>query len=232
MPLFMPNPISRARWEPVVDAAGNEHPRLILVDWDVSATGEYLVQIYLDGYLYDVSPSPDHRSICLGVDRQEDHQIELIAVCPSEPWANHHAQMTEWGRLGSIPRVVLHRSVDVALDARVRLSLDATVQGETPVWTSREARPGFGGMFGSSDFGFEFPVGPGLGRAWFGSGPLGCDSDPIVWPIGRSDASRNVMIEVLNAEGDPVKSGSMNIGPTWRLPNPPISELHGFNTAV
>ena len=173
---------------PATTAEG-EHEAFVHLWWSSPQQGERLVQVYVDGQLYDVSQETSQREMWLTLDRSQQHQIELLAVAADDAdglWRSHADLLTGWS-----PTVHPVASLSVVRDERLPVDTDVTVMvnGEAmdrgPLWPTTAHRGGFGALFGVGGFGYDALTGPGLGEGQLGMGPLG--SDGTAWRWQRSD---------------------------------------------
>lgn len=162
---------------PATDGSG-----LAYLTWRAGAQGDRVVQVYVDGRLYDVSGDRTQRAMWLQLDPTRDHALELLAVDPSERWR----EMSE-KRSGRVPpwvhEVVSEKARDESLpiDARVTVKVDHRLVADEAVWSSEDHRGGFGGLHGEGLFGFDLATAPGNGQGDFGYGPFGSGGEAWCW---------------------------------------------------
>jgi len=159
-------------WEPAVDSFDQEHPRFVFIGW--SGGGSTLVQIYLDEELHDVVVPGQDQFVHLGLDRTHARTVRVATTDVSGVWVEQSGGLGGSGLLTARVDAVLHRQPDSPVGARWRVRVDDQVVWDELEWDCVAGRPGFGGVFGLGDFGFEMGVGPGWELAPFGYGPFGC----------------------------------------------------------
>ncbi|MBI1373910.1 MAG: hypothetical protein GC159_14400 [Phycisphaera sp.] len=181
-----------------------------------------VVQIYVDGHLYDAVTDATQRETWLHLDRERDTRVELLAVDASEAWRDRAADLATWS-----PAFVTEATLRIArdetlpIDTRVIVSVDGEDDARHPLWGAGDARVGFGGLFGDGGFGWDMATGLGHGVGAFGHGLFGADGEPWVWTrddlpsgehtidlrleddtgrvIGALDAAQTITIDALPA---------------------------------
>jgi hypothetical protein len=193
---------------PVVTPAG-EHPWLVNLWWRASQQGDRLVQVYIQGGLYDVTLDPSVREMCLLVDRTHTNRIELLAVPADdaqEVWRPQPGLLASWDPgVSSTAQVVLVRDESLAVDTQLVISVDGTNTDHGAMWPNDEPRSGFGALLGAGCFGYDDATGPGLGIGELGAGPLGLDGTALRWR--RDDlgvGSHDIQVNAVNHSGLPV----------------------------
>lgn len=164
-----------------VTLPGGDHPALVHLWWRGAVDEGQLVQVYVDGELYDATEDSRHQQMWLLLDRSRAHRIELLAVDASAVWLAQPEKLASWAPpVEDGVSLTLLRDERLAVDTRVSVELAGMVDG-APLWPSESHRGGFGALFGEGGFGFDAVTGPGLGGGEFGHGPLGADGTAWRW---------------------------------------------------
>ncbi|MCC7145156.1 MAG: hypothetical protein IT443_01785 [Phycisphaeraceae bacterium] len=169
---------------PVREGAG-EHMGMAHLWWRAPQQGNRLVQVYVDGRLYDVSSDPQERQMWLTCPRQEAHRIELLAVPAdrADLWGREHPrELRGWSPAWvTEARLDLIRDERLPVDSRMVVRVDGRESDEGLLWAGDENRGGFGLLFGLGAFGHDAAGGLGLGLGELGMGPLGVDGQAWHW---------------------------------------------------
>lgn len=193
---------------PVITPAG-EHPWLVQLWWRAPQQGDRLVQVYVQGELYDVTPDPSIKEICLLIDRAQTNRIELLAVPADDPqavWRPQPEQLASWEpSVMSTAQVALVRDEVLPVDTQMGVSVDGVGTDHGAMWPNDETRSGFGALWGTGCFGYDDATGLGLGIGELGAGPLGADG--TAWRWRRDDlgvGSHDIEVRAVNYAGLPV----------------------------
>jgi hypothetical protein len=178
---------------PILTPSG-EHPRLAHLWWSAPSQGNRLVQVYVQGELYDVTLDVTQREIYLDLDRTHTNRIELLAVPADDPqalWRPQQNLLASWSpSVASTAEVSLVRDELLATDTQVVVSIDGSDMDHGSMWPSDVSRSGFGALLGMGCFGFDDTTGPGLGIGDLGAGSLGVDG--FSWRWRRGDLGQGV----------------------------------------
>lgn len=162
-----------------------EHPRLAHLWWSAPNQGNRLVQVYVQGELYDVTLDVTQRALYLDLDRTHTNRIELLAVPADDAqalWRPQQDLLASWSpSVASTAEVRLVRDETLATDTQVVVSIDGSDMDHGSMWPSDVSRSGFGALLGMGCFGFDDATGPGLGIGDLGAGPLGVDGFSWRW---------------------------------------------------
>lgn len=206
-----------------VFAPDHQHGRLVHLSWSAPQQGGRLVQVYDNGGWLGYSASPVDREAWLLLDAAVHHEIELLAVEPSDA----SISLPHWLAGVDPPtrtsaRISLLRDTSLPFDSLLQATLDGQATQATPMFAAETPRGGFGAVFGEGGFGYDASTGPGLGLGELGYGPLGIDGDALSWQDATSLPGPHVLtVGLINKEGDPV-TGDLEIAfETVRLPDPP-----------
>ncbi len=189
-----------------VRVGGGEHESLIHVWWRAPDQGERLVQVYVDGRLVEVTGDVDQREVWLVGDRGRAHRVDLLAVPVGGVEAIHaeHAGVLGDWEPGLVRDVCvgLIRDERLAVDTRLRVSVDGEGEDAGAMWGPLDHRGGFGALFGEGGFGIDAATGPGLGVGELGMGPLGVDGEAWRWRRGDLEAGDyEVVVGAVDREG-------------------------------
>lgn len=113
------------------------------------------------------------------------------------------------------------RDLDWPPDARVRVIREGQVIHDAPLWSARDSRPGFGGLFGHGGFGRDGATAPGLGLSELGVGPFGLDDDAWSWQPDRPDDDADLTLAILTADGRTLATHTASSTPVHSTPEPP-----------
>lgn len=180
-------------------AGEHEHPNLVRVTWQDDNLQDHAAHIYLDGELIHITPNAQDRATWARIERDVPRRVQVLLVPNDDPadLARPRPERLpqENPPYQGPPTAIILRSPAAAPHAQAQVTSDS---GTTPdfaeLWPGRLSRPGFGGVFGEDEFGYDHAVGPGLGRGDLGFGPLGADAhalryrDPLA-PDGQSTLS-------------------------------------------
>ena len=154
----------------------------ILLGWQIKSQEDRLVQVYVDGQLYDVASHPQQRLMWLHLDRSCPHQVELLAVATEQAWMNCAgclqsvlSSVTE--RVG----LVLLRDEALPIDSRVIVEVDGEEFVDERLWSAGDHRSGFGGLFGVGQFGYDDATSLGFGLGDYGESMFGDDGQVWRW---------------------------------------------------
>jgi len=169
--------------------SSGEHPTLAHLWWSAPGQGDRLVQVYVQGELYDVTLDISQREMYLILDRTHTNRIELLAVPADDPeaaWRPQPDLLASWNpSVNSTAQVRLVRDEALAVDTQVLVSVNGASLDHGPMWPNDVPRSGFGALMGVGCFGFDDATGPGLGLGDLGAGPLGADG--FAWRWRRDD---------------------------------------------
>jgi len=189
-----------------VSQASGEHRSLMHLWWSAPGQGDRLVQVYIDGFLVEVTQDTIQRELWLIYDRHTGHRIELLAVPANDPdmiWRNYEEELQSWSPpVNGGLRVGVIRDEGLPIDTRLAVNLDNVNIDEGAMWPSSEHRGGFGALFGLGEFGRDAATGLGLGREELGMGLLGVDG--TAWRWRREDAAvgnHTLVIEAIGQAG-------------------------------
>jgi len=190
---------------PVLTPCG-EHAQLAYLWWSAPGQGDRLVQVYVQGELYDVSLDIFQRDMYLILDRTHTNRIELLAVQGDDPqalWRPQPDLLTSWiPSIANAAQVRFVRDEAIAIDTQVVVSVDGSNIDHGPIWPNDVPRSGFGALMGMGCFGFDDATGPGLGLGDLGAGSLG--SDGFAWQWRRDDLSQgtyDIQFDTVNHAG-------------------------------
>lgn len=117
------------------------------------------------------------------------------------------------------------RDLDWPPDARVRISRDQQTIHDAPLWSARDSRPGFGGLFGHGGFGRDGATARGIGLSEMGIGPFGLDDNAWTWQPDRPLDDAVHTIAITTADGQPLATHTEPFIADWSAPDPP-RDLH------
>ncbi len=171
--------------------------------WRAPEQGDRLVQVYLDGVLYDVSHTIEQREMWLHVEPGRPRRIELMAVPVDRPWSDHRENLGGWSPgFVSTAELVLLRDESLDVDSRVSVRVDGQSGLGERLWRGDEARAGFGAQFGDGRFGHDDVSAPGFSQGEFGYGSFGNDATAWHWRReGLSAGEHTVDATVLDRAG-------------------------------
>lgn len=203
---------------------GLHHGKLIHLMWRAPDQGDRLVQVYLNGQLSGASQSITQREAWLVVDHDRHIQIELLAV--SAPWAWTDQSDCLAGpdpNTQTAASLVIARDLSLPSDASLEVRVDGGVEVERiALFSPKDARGGFGAVFGDGGFGYDTATGPGLGRGELGYGPLGSDGDALRWRNDTLPTDTHTIDLTLTDHAGLAASQSLSLDLTIdRLPPPP-----------
>jgi hypothetical protein len=186
-----------------VERPGGADPALVRVGWEAPEQGERLVQVYVDGFLHDVTICPSQRALWLLLDRGRRHRVELLAVPTDQAWEAMPRALAGWSpKVRDWARVAVLRNEAFPVATRVRVSVDGATVDEGALWPADQPRAGFGAIFGEGGFGLDGATGFGLGEGALGLGPLGADGEPWRWQrADLGEGAREVRLEPIDASG-------------------------------
>lgn len=196
--------------------------RLIHVLWVAPNQGDRLVQLYCNGQLVSVSASTGEREAWLLLDPSTHHEVELLAVDPSDAAVDgSHLLSGNEASTRTAAELALLRDYDLPIDSVLTVeSASAGVIDPTPLFSRDKPRGGFGAVFGQGGFGYDASTGPGLGIGELGFGPLGVDGIALRWrndalPTGDYSIDLSLDSDAGQAFGDSISRA------ITRLPDPP-----------
>ncbi len=162
-----------------------EHDGLVHVWWRDAWVEDRLVQVYVNGELFDVTADPDQRELWLVLDRSQPNRIELLAVPAGSPdlmWNAKPERLMSWNPpIRDVAEAQVLRDESLPIDTRIEVVVDGEAVAAGSLWPGDVARSGFGGLFGLGGFGHDAASGVGLGRGELGFGPLGIDGTAWRW---------------------------------------------------
>ncbi len=169
-----------------------------LLTWHADQ-GDWLVQVYVNGRLYDVTHRANQWQMWLHLDRRRMAIVELLAVDPTDRWrdcSDHlSAGQPRWTTQASL---AITRDETLSIDARVAVTVDGQPHTTEPLWGVDDNRGGFGGLFGIGEFGRDAATGPGHGLGEFGVGPFNSDATAWRWQTGSLPAGEHVIACVVH----------------------------------
>ncbi|MEX1017514.1 MAG: hypothetical protein WDZ31_12295 [Phycisphaeraceae bacterium] len=194
---------------PATHAQGDDAMQVHLW-WRAPQQGDRLVQVYVDGALYDVTAWPAQRAMWLLLDRTRAHRIELLAVDPAaeggDVWRARPELLRTWSpTVPDVAAVTVLRNETLPVTAELGLAVDDGPATVTPLWPADVARGGFGALFGEGGFGSDAATGPGLGEGELGVGPLGADG--VAWHWRHThlpDGTRTLALNLHDPTGQPL----------------------------
>jgi hypothetical protein len=200
-----------------------QHGRLVHLAWSAPSQAGRLVQAYVNHQLTAVSASPADREMWLVLDAAAHHEIELLAMYPSDA-ATPSPKLLAGVDPPTAPSgsVQLLRDVSLPIDARLHATLDGDAPISTPLFPADTPRGGFGAVFGRGGFGYDATPGPGLGVGELGHGPLGVDGDALRWRDDALPAGQHTLqLELRDDAGQPLTPALDTAFTVTRLPDPP-----------
>ncbi|HEX7008492.1 MAG TPA: hypothetical protein VF184_00830, partial [Phycisphaeraceae bacterium] len=118
--------------------AGGACGALVHLAWRSGQQADRLVQVYVDGELYDVTSDPAQRQMWLILDRSREHRIELLAV-EEEVWAARPELLGSWRpAVRDAVEVAVLRDESLLVGTRVSVRLDGVEVDEGPMWPADE----------------------------------------------------------------------------------------------
>lgn len=178
-------------------------PGLAHLSWRLHRPDDRVVQVYVNGSLFDAATDPMQREMWLHLDRATDVRIELLLTPAGDAWVNHAARLSGWSP-GFVTEAALAMVRDESLpaDSRVMVMVDGQSDSGHRLWTQRDGRGGFGGLFGIGSFGTDDAAGAGAGMGQFGLGPFGMDGDAWRWRRDDLPAGEHVLeVRVIDGAG-------------------------------
>lgn len=198
------------------------HGVLFHLWWSAPEQGSRVVQVYANGRLHEAVTDPAERERWLLFPAGRSVRIELRAVPIAEAWVPRVLDTTD-----ATPRdtaeVTLLRDPSVPVGAVVSVAVDDAPAEQALLFGPRDARIGFGAVFGFGGFGYDAVTGPGLGRGALGLGPLGADGEP--WRWRRDDlpaGAHGLTLSLANSEGQPLAQAEPVDIEIETLPPPPM----------
>jgi hypothetical protein len=122
---------------------------LALLSWRADSLGDRVIQIYVNGSLFDVVVDPDQTELWCHLDRVHDVEIEMHAVEPEVAWT---VESTGYRGRASL---AIARDESLPIDARVYVSVDGVSNAGQPLWGPTDSRGGLGAIFGIGPFGLD-----------------------------------------------------------------------------
>lgn len=163
-----------------------DRPGLVLLSWSSADPAGRVVQVYVNGQLYDVTTDPTQRELWMHLDRGSDAAVELLAVPIERAWEARTDLLAGWSpEWTTAASLTLIRDESLPTDSRVIVTLDGVDEPSEPLWTAASARSGFGGLLGIGEFGRDAATGPGLGLGGMGLAAFGADGQ--TWRWSRDD---------------------------------------------
>jgi len=185
---------------PVVTAAG-EHPRLVHLWWRAPLQDDRLVQVYVQGELYDVTLDPAVRGMSLVLDRTRPNRIELLAVPADDPeavWRTQPDLLGSWQpAVSSDVSVVVVRDETLPLETQLVVEVDGPGVDHGVMWPEDQNRSDFDGVLT-----FGEVAGLGLGVGELGMGRLGADGTAWRWRRDDlADGIHNINVNAVDVAG-------------------------------
>lgn len=199
MPIISPNPIANPLWDPILDDHGAEHPVAGQCRWSAPSLTDGVVQLYVDGELRDATVDQSQSSLWLTLDRRAPRAIHLLPVTTEDRWTDYSSVLTAPSRASVC--IQIHRGLGLPWDGLLEFLVDGNLLRREPIWSSGDGRAGLGGQFGTGDYGFDSVVGPGFGRADYGSGPLGFDESALVWRVSEPQTDGIGELRAITVDG-------------------------------
>ncbi|MFA7235871.1 MAG: hypothetical protein WC058_03315 [Phycisphaeraceae bacterium] len=168
-------------------------PGVLHLTWIAWQQGQRLVQVYVNGVLYDVSMDAGQREMWLHTDGLGDVGVELRMVEADEAW------MDQSGRPAA--ELAMSRDEGLPIDARVVVSVDGADAAEGRLWDAMDFRSGFGGLFGEGEFGHDAAGAPGSGMGEFGVGAMGMDGVAWRWAGKLARGTHALSLRVEDGSG-------------------------------
>jgi hypothetical protein len=171
-------------------------PGPALLSWQAASLGDRVVQVYVNGELYDVVDDSGETEWWLHLDRASDARIELWAVDPAEAWIARPVETFD------VAAAAIRRNPALPIDARIVARVDGRADGGRALWGPRDDRDGFGGHFGEGDFGHDSAALSGFGVGDWGIGSLGLDQPAWRWRRDDLPAGSHVLeFEAIDSSG-------------------------------
>lgn len=176
-----------------------EGSALAQLRWSAPEISDRVVQVYVNGRLYDVAMDPLQQEMWLQLDRTIDARIELLAVPIGKSQEDLSRHLRGWtpGFVTAVSLAML-RDEALPLDSRAIVTVDGVDESGSPLWPAEVPRGGFGGLLGEGRFGFDDATSPGLGLGEFGVGPFGTEG--VAWRWFRDDLAPGVHVIELRVE--------------------------------
>lgn len=198
---------------------------LALLSWSMPPGDDHLVQVYLDGSLYDVSTDPTQRQMWLHLDRLATARLELLAVNPADAWRDCSDELKAWSPpFVTRGELAIVRDETWPIDSRVIVSIDGVDDAGAPLWGASDPRGGFGGLFGIGPFGYDTATSPGHGLGEFGFGPFGADG--AAWRWSRDDLPpglHTLGLRIEDAAGRTIAVMNQQVITIDAIPDPPVN---------
>lgn len=171
--------------------------------WRAPQQGDRLVQVYVDGALYDVSVTAEQREMWLHLETGRAHRIELLAVPAEEAWNDHGAELSGWlPSFTSTAELALLRDEALDIDGRVVVTVDGRLDCRDRMWCGGDWRGGFGALFGEGRFGHDDATAPGFALGELGAGAFGSDGSAWRWRRdGLPAGAHTIEVAVEDAAG-------------------------------
>jgi len=180
-------------------------PGLCLLTWRTTAEefAGRATQVYVDGVLHDVVTDPRQREMWLHLDRLTPTRVELLAVDESRMWRDHADALDAWSPgFTTTASVAIERDESWPFDSRVVVTVDGEDEPSRPLWSPRDARGGFGGMFGDGGFGWDMSTSVGHGVGLFGRGRFGAGGTAWRWSHDAlPDGEHEIDLRIETADG-------------------------------
>jgi hypothetical protein len=190
-------------------------PGVALVAWQAPDQGDRLVQVYVNGQLYDVSADRAVREMWVRLDRVRDVRVDVLAVDPRSAWLPRRIEGTRLTQdsvqveaIGGMVDLHVLRDERLPIDATVQVLVDGASEGAAALWGPSDERSGFGGLFGIGEFGRDAAAGCGFAAGQWGVGPFGSDGRAWQWRRRLGAGEHELCIRICDAAGrmlgDPV----------------------------
>ncbi len=187
---------------PIVTAAG-EHPWLVYLWWSAPIQGNRVVQVYVQGELYDVTLDSTVREMVLVLDRTRTNRIELLAVADDDVeaiWRPQPDLLESWQpEVLDVVEVTMVRDEALPVDTHVVAEVGGQAVDSGAVWPNDVNRSDPDDLLEFADV-----SGLGLGVGGLGAGRLGFDA--TVWRWRRDDlavGSHDININAVDLAGQP-----------------------------
>lgn len=173
-------------WATPAFAGRHEDPHLVFLEWADPALAGHALQVYVDDQLACLHLDAAQSSTWLRIDRSQSRRLSALLVPNDEPAdlqrATPQRLEPDDPPYPATANLLIARSPAAPDDASLEVRRQPDLPPDTaPLWPGHLGRPGFGGLFGIDDHGFDHATGPGLGRGQLGMGPLGADGVAAQW---------------------------------------------------
>lgn len=202
-----------------------DRAQMALLTWSMPPGAGRLVQVYVDGALYDTTIDPAQREMWLHLDRSRTARVELLAVESAEVWRDFSSDLATWEPpFVTRAELAIVREESWPIDSRVIVRLDGVDGPGSALWGPDDSRGGFGGLFGIGPFGYDTATSPGHGLGEFGLGPFG--SGGAAWRWSRDDlppGEHTLDLRIEDAAGRTIAVMDPRMITIDAVPEPPVN---------